>query len=74
MSDRKRKILALKEAVLDTAIALMVNTPLNFGFIAYAYHLEMTAFQTSLWLTFMFTVLAIIRKYLIRIKFDKKHG
>ena len=74
MVDRKRKILALKEAVLDTAIALMVNTPLNFGFIAYAYHLEMTAFQTSLWLTTMFTVFAIVRKYLIRILFDKKHG
>lgn len=74
MVDRKRKILALKEAVLDTAIALMVNTPLNFGFIAYAYHLELTAFQTSLWLTTMFTVFAIVRKYLIRILFDKKHG
>lgn len=74
MSNRKRKLLALKEAILDTAIALIVNTPLNFGFIAYAYHVEMTAFQTSLWLTFIFTVLAIIRKYLIRIGFDKKHG
>jgi len=74
VSDRKRKILSLREAVIDTGIALLVNTPLNFGFIAFAYHIELSAFQTSLWLTTMFTVLAIIRKYWIRLRFYKKYG
>ena len=74
MSDRERKILSLREAVIDTGIALLVNTPLNFGFIAFAYHIELSAFQTSLWLTTMFTVLAIIRKYWIRLRFYKKYG
>ena len=74
MSDRKRKILSLREAILDTGIALLVNTPLNFGFIAFAYHIELSAVETSFWLTLMFTVLAIIRKYWIRLRFYKKYG
>ena len=74
MSERKRKILSLREAVWDTGIALLINTPLNFGFIALAFHWELTAFQTSLWLTIFFTVLAIIRKYYIRLRFYKKYG
>lgn len=74
MSDRKRKILSLKEAIWDTGIALLINTPLNFGFIALAFHWGLTAFQTSFWLTVMFTVLAIVRKYWLRMRFYKKYG
>lgn len=74
VSNRTRKILSLREALVDTGIALIINTPLNFGFIALAFHLELTAFQTSLWLTFFFTVLAIIRKYWLRMRFYKKYG
>jgi len=74
MSDRQRKILSLREALIDTGIGLFVNTPLNFGFIALAFHLELTAFETSLWLTFFFTILAILRKYWLRMRFYKKYG
>ena len=74
MSDRKRKILSLREAVYDTAIALIINTPLNFAFIAFAFHIELTALETSLWLTFIFTALAIVRKYWLRMRFYKKYG
>lgn len=74
MSERKRKILSLREAVIDTAIGLIINTPLNFAFIALAFHLELTAFQTALWLTIFFTVFAIIRKYFIRLRFYRKYG
>lgn len=74
MSDKRRKILSLREALIDTGIGLLVNTPLNFGFIALAFHLELSAFETSLWLTIFFTILAIIRKYWIRLRFYKKYG
>ena len=74
MSERKRKILSLREAVIDTGIGLIVNTPLNFIFIALAYHHELTAFQTSVGLTVIFTIFAIIRKYFIRLRFYKKYG
>lgn len=67
-------MLSMREAILDTGIALLINTPLNFAFIAFAYHVEMSAFATSMWLTFIFTVLAIIRKYWIRLRFHKKYG
>jgi hypothetical protein len=74
MSDRRRRILSIREALADTGIALIVNTPLNFGFIALAFHLELSAFQTSFYLTSMFTILAIIRKYWLRMRFYKKYG
>lgn len=74
MSDKRRRILSLREALIDTGIGLLVNTPLNFGFIALAFHLELSAFETSLWLTLIFTVLAVARKYWIRLRFYKKYG
>lgn len=74
MSDKRQRILSLREALIDTGIALIINTPLNFGFIALAFHHELSAFETSLWLTIFFTILAIIRKYWIRLRFYKKYG
>ena len=64
----------MREAVVDTALALLINTPLNFAFIAFAFHVDMSAIETSVWLTFIFTVLAVIRKYWLRMKFYKKYG
>lgn len=74
MSDRKRKNLSMREAIIDTALALVINTPLNFAFIAFAFHVDMSALETSLWLTLIFTVLAIVRKYWLRMRFYKKYG
>jgi membrane protein YdbS with pleckstrin-like domain len=74
MSEHKRKILSLREAFWDTGLALLINTPLNFAFIAFAFHIELSALATSLWLTFIFTVLAIVRKYWLRMRFYKKYG
>jgi hypothetical protein len=64
----------MREAVVDTALALLINTPLNFAFIAFAFHVDMSALETSVWLTFIFTVLAVMRKYWLRMKFYKKYG
>ena len=64
----------MREAIADTALGVLINTPLNFGFIALAFHLEMSALETSIWLTVIFTVLAIVRKYWLRMRFYKKYG
>jgi len=74
VSEKKRRILSLREAIADTALGVLINTPLNFGFIALAFHLEMSALETSIWLTVIFTVLAIVRKYWLRMRFYKKYG
>lgn len=73
-ADRKRKLLSIREAVIDTAWGFVINTPINFAFIAFAYKKEMTALETSIWLTIIFTALAIIRKTWIRLQFYRKYG
>jgi hypothetical protein len=64
--------LALKEAVTDTAIALVINYPLNILVLYVTFCMELTSFQTATALTAVFTVVAIIRKYFVRTYFSKK--
>jgi hypothetical protein len=66
--------LALREAIADTLLALLINTPLNFAVIAYSFNMGWSATETSVILTVLFTTLAILRKTIIRLRFDNKHG
>lgn len=66
--------MSLREAVVDTFFAVLINTPVNFAIIAVAFHYQWSPTSTSLLLTAIFTVLAIIRKTWIRIRFYKKYG
>lgn len=70
---KMKRIRAFREAVVDTAIAFSINVPLNFVMVWVAFKLEFTAWQTSLMLTTIFTVFALIRKTYIRLHFEKKH-
>jgi hypothetical protein len=63
---------AFKEAVVDTAIGMAINAPINFVLVALAFQLEWTALSTSLFLTGTFTVLALARKTYIRLYFKKR--
>lgn len=64
---------AFKEACADTGIAFIINVPLNFILVAFAFRMEMTAFWTSVMLTSIFTVFAIVRKTYLRLHFHKQH-
>lgn len=71
---------SLKESVGDTAIALVINFPLNMLLLYIANrtfipNLESEAdiiFWTSVFLTFWFTLVAITRKYFVRVWFKNK--
>ena len=63
---------AMKEAITDTAIALLINYPLNILVLYITFCIELTSFQTATTLTAVFTVVAIIRKYFVRTYFSKK--
>lgn len=71
---------SLKESVGDTAIALIINFPLNMLLLYIANRtfipkLESEAdiiFWTSVFLTFWFTLVAITRKYFVRVWFKNK--
>ena len=63
---------AFREAVADTAVAFCINVPLNFIVVAFAYAQNLTAIQTSILLTSLFTSLALVRKTYIRLHFEKR--
>lgn len=63
---------ALKEAVADTALAMVINFPLNLCIIYLCRVLDLTVLQTSVTFTTIFTIVAIVRKYFMRLYFSKK--
>lgn len=73
MSSDKRLLRAFKESVTDTAVAFAINVPLNFILVAAAFEWGLTAWQTSIMLTSIFTVFAITRKTYIRLHFEKRN-
>lgn len=72
--DTKRVQRALKESLADTGVAFIVNVPLNFVLVAVAFRMELGAFWTSVMLTTIFTLFAIVRKTYMRLHFEKRYG
>lgn len=64
---------AFKEACTDTFLASLLNVPLNFLMVSVAYHYEMTAIQTTIFMTTVFTIIAISRKTYVRLHFLKRY-
>lgn len=63
---------AWTEAISDTVIGTIINFPLNMLAMWFIFRYEMTVVESSVVLWFVFTVIAVIRKYYIRIYFSKK--
>lgn len=61
------------ESISDTVLALIINFPLNIMMLWCAKYLELTVIQTSVFLTIIFTVVAIVRKVFTR-KYFNKHS
>lgn len=72
MDKKIARVRAFKEAIVDTALGLIINVPLNFLMISTAFYYELTATQTTAFMTAVFTVFAIVRKTTIRLHFEKK--
>jgi|SaaInlStandDraft_2_1057019.scaffolds.fasta_scaffold29280_3 hypothetical protein len=62
------------EAISDTALGTLINFPLNIVILTITFELELSAFNTSIVLCVVFTILAIVRKYIVRNHFSKKSG
>ena len=63
---------ALKEALSDTALGTVLNFPLNLMAMWVVFELELTVLQSSLLLWFVFTAVAVVRKYFMRVYFERK--
>jgi hypothetical protein len=61
-----------KESCTDTSIGALVNIPLNFIMLSFAFSLNMDALETTVFMTIVFTIVAIIRKTIVGIYFVKK--
>ena len=61
------------ESITDTALALLINFPLNILLLWYASIVQLTVVQTSVFLTVVFTIVAVVRKVFTR-KFFNKHS
>lgn len=68
-----RRIRAFREAVADTAVAFSINVPLNFAMVWMAFHMKLSAWQTSLMLTTVFTIFAVVRKTYMRLHFENRY-
>lgn len=73
MLTKKDKLRALKEAWTDTLFGSVINVPLNYLMLLIAFHYELTAFTTTIFMTVVFTFIAITRKYYIRTRFEKHY-
>ena len=69
-SRTKKTIRAFKERKTQ---AFVINVPLNFVLVAMAFRLEFTAFETSVMLTTIFTIFAIVRKTYVRLFFEERN-
>lgn len=63
---------AWREAIWDTAIGTMINFPLNMLAMWFIFMAQLSVFESSALLWFIFTSVAIVRKYFMRIYFEKK--
>ena len=64
---------AIKESIADTAAGLVINLPMNYALLAFGLYLELGALALTLFMTGVFTLIAVIRKYLIRLHFMSRN-
>lgn len=64
---------ALKESFSDTVLGTFINFPVNFILIAFCLKMEMGALSMTVFMTSILFILAVCRKYYIRIYFEKRN-
>lgn len=62
---------AIKESITDTLFGMAINIPINFLLLSLAFQYDLSVSETTVLLTVVFTVIAIIRKTAIRLHFSK---
>jgi len=63
--------LALKESLSDVAVGVVIALPLSFFVLKMCNYFNVSLLVTSITQTTVFTLVAIIRKYCVRIIFKK---
>jgi O-antigen/teichoic acid export membrane protein len=72
--DKKLELLkAFKESITDTGVGLVINLVLNYFLISVGLHYDWSALKMTVIFTTIFTLVAIVRKTLIRFHFAKRY-
>ena len=64
---------AFKESISDTLFGTAINFPLNYVMVAFCLAMDMGALQMTVFMTSCLFVLAVVRKYYVRVWFDKRN-
>jgi len=63
---------SMKEAVNDVGIGLVLSFPISFGLLSLCKYLEVSLVTTSLIQVAVFTCIAIVRKYMVRVYYKRR--
>lgn len=63
---------AFKESISDTMIGTFINFPLNYVMVVVCLYLEMSALLMTVCMTSVLFILAVTRKYYVRVWFNKR--
>ena len=63
--------MVLKETLSDVSVCIIIAFPLYFCVLHHCNYLDFSLFVTSITQTTVFTFVAIVRKYCVRIVFKK---
>lgn len=63
---------AWKESLTDTALGTVINFPVNMCLLSFTFAMGFSVFWTAVSSWFAFTIIAIIRKFIVRKHFAKK--
>lgn len=64
---------AFKEAMTDTLLGTVINFPLNYVILLVCLQLSFSTFYTTITLTCIMFVIAVLRKAAVRLWFERKH-
>ena len=72
MNKRQRK--ALKESIVTVGSGMMINWPVSVVFLyVFIERMKMDILEASIYMTMGFTIVALIRVYVIRLIFEKRN-
>tara|TARA_R110001592_G_scaffold357590_2_gene661114 strand:+ start:243 stop:434 length:192 start_codon:yes stop_codon:yes gene_type:complete len=62
----------MKEAVNDVGIGLVLSFPISYGLLRLCSYLEVSLVATSVIQVSVFTLVAVVRKYMVRVYYKER--
>ena len=63
---------SMEEAVNDVGIGLLLSFPISYGLLKLCSYLEVSLVATSIIQVSVFTLVAVVRKYMVRVYYKER--